>query len=307
MDENFATYTFNPWLVRGDTRRRTSKLAWKRVETWNRKAACFCGAWDGESSHEQECPQRDRPRVAVGCDIFEDWGGVIQGTAISTFNDVRRDFFAMIDRCQNLDFVLRTGCPEHVRRMWPPRVWHDGAMHVHQPPRSNVCLLCSASDQASLDAGLPHLLACRDLCPVLGLNLELVGPVDLSRAGFDGRFITNPLDGRVPYRKDLPRGPRLDWVRVGGQIGLRVQPCDVAWIRSIVEQCRDADVPCYVPQLGSRCRDSSPGARYRRTGGWTYRTDADGITRLYMDLKDRNGEDPEEWPSDLRVRQWPRS
>ncbi len=30
------------------------------------------------------------------------------------------------------------------------------------------------------------------------------------------------------------------------------RPCDVAWIRSIVDQCKAASVPCFVKQLGSR-------------------------------------------------------
>ena len=61
---------------------------------------------------------------------------------------------------------------------------------------------------------------------------------------------------------------------------------DKSKIESIVSQCRAAGVPCFIKQLGSyvvhgRVQD----ARIR--------------------LRDRKGGDPKEWPSDLRVREFP--
>jgi len=35
----WADYTFNPWLVRGDTRRRAAESTWRRVDRWNRLGA----------------------------------------------------------------------------------------------------------------------------------------------------------------------------------------------------------------------------------------------------------------------------
>lgn len=78
-------------------------------------------------------------------------------------------------------------------------------------------------------------------------------------------------------------GPPLDWIIVGGESGPGARPCDVSWIRSIVEQCRAANVPAFVKQLGSRPVD---GAAFR--------------------MYDRKGGDPAEWPEDLRVREMPR-
>lgn len=65
----------------------------------------------------------------------------------------------------------------------------------------------------------------------------------------------------------------------------------MAWVRSIVEQCRFAEVPCFVKQLGSYavldpCYD-------RRVSGWSRK------------LRDPKGADPAEWPPDLRVREYP--
>jgi protein gp37 len=85
--------------------------------------------------------------------------------------------------------------------------------------------------------------------------------------------------------------PGIDWVIVGGESGPGARPCDVAWIRSIVEQCRAAGVPAFVKHLGAYV---ILDARYDRSiSGWTRR------------LRDRKGGDPDEWPSDLRVREFP--
>jgi protein gp37 len=74
----------------------------------------------------------------------------------------------------------------------------------------------------------------------------------------------------------------IDWVIAGGESGPNARPCDIEWIRSIVRQCADADVPCFVKQLGS-----TPLVKrtiFRTTG---------------------KGHDMAEWPEDLRVRQMP--
>jgi protein gp37 len=44
----------------------------------------------------------------------------------------------------------------------------------------------------------------------------------------------------------------LNWVVVGGESGTFARPCDVDWIRSIVDVCRANAVACFVKQLGSK-------------------------------------------------------
>jgi protein gp37 len=107
----------------------------------------------------------------------------------------------------------------------------------------------------------------------------LIGPLDLTRVG--------PYPGRLDtYARldvlDSP-DPRVGWVIVGGESGPRARPCDLAWIRSIVQQCRAAGVPVFVKQLGS-----SPVAAGGTVG-----------------LRGRKGAEPSEWPEDLRVQETP--
>jgi protein gp37 len=87
-----------------------------------------------------------------------------------------------------------------------------------------------------------------------------------------------------------PHNDRLDWVIVGGESGPSARPFDLAWARSIVQQCQTAGVPVFVKQLGARPRVDGPPGDSRT---WV------------LDLDDRKGGNPDEWPEDLRVREWP--
>lgn len=86
---------------------------------------------------------------------------------------------------------------------------------------------------------------------------------------------------------------------VGGESGPGARPCDVAWIRSIVQQCRAEGVPAFVKQLGARPYFSAPEIRRHGTGGVSVGDFGE------FAIRDRKGGDPSEWPEDLRVREWP--
>lgn len=148
-------------------------------------------------------------------------------------------------------------------------------------PLPQLWLGVSAEDQATADERIPvllqtpaavrfvsaePLLAALDLDPWLcpfcrgsrwtnDENWEPEQPWDGSR---------HPADGLIPCGHcnqggwDVEVGERaalLDWAIVGGESGPKARPCNAAWIRSIVEQCRAAEVPVFVKQLGADVRD----------------------------------------------------
>jgi protein gp37 len=105
--------------------------------------------------------------------------------------------------------------------------------------------------------------------------------------------------------------PGVDWVIVGGESGPGpgARPCDVGWIRDIVGQCRAAEVPVFVKQLGRRPYDDlmAPGWAAEARGypafaaPWVPEFGANWAPRLTS----RKGSNPVEWPEDLRMRQYP--
>jgi protein gp37 len=136
-------------------------------------------------------------------------------------------------------------------------------------PFANVWLGVSVEDQANADRRIPTLLETPAALRFLSCE-PLLGPVDLH-----------------PYL------PGLDWLIVGGESGARskARPCRLDWISSLVAQAHDPryQIPVFVKQLGR-----SPLYRVPSTGEYEpYRHG------------DYRGEDPEEWPPSLRVREFP--
>jgi hypothetical protein len=83
-------------------------------------------------------------------------------------------------------------------------------------------------------------------------------------------------------------------VIVGGESGPGARPFDLAWARSIVQQCKAAGAPCFVKQLGS---NPECGSCLHHSVCWC----GDALKHV----RDKKGGDPAEWPADLRVRQFP--
>jgi protein gp37 len=104
---------------------------------------------------------------------------------------------------------------------------------------------------------------------------------------FRGRMLTfgkirwlsiEPLWGPIDLKDIIDR---INWVIVGGESGLRPEPCRIEWIEDIIRQCRAAGVPVFIKQLGA-------------------------VLAKEMKLTDRSGGDWMEWPEHLRIRMMPR-
>lgn len=146
---------------------------------------------------------------------------------------------------------------------------------------TNLWLGVSVEDQAAAEERIPLLLATPAHLRFLSCE-PLLGPVEL-RMGEGGLRSSNA---------------RLEWVIVGGESGPGARPCDAAWIRSLVGQCAGAGVPAFVKQLGARFEDREGRLYGRGALRWE-----NGDLRAR--LGDRAGADPEEWPADLRVQEFP--
>ena len=140
-------------------------------------------------------------------------------------------------------------------------------------PLPNVRLGVSCEDQQHADERIPLLL--QTPAAVRFVSAEpLLGPIDLYRY--------------MPWTDiSTPEfGTGLDLVIVGGESGPGARPMNIEWARDIVRQCREANVACFVKQMGTAW--AREGQRIMPAGQW-----------------DRKGGDPSEWPEDLRVRQFP--
>ncbi len=112
----------------------------------------------------------------------------------------------------------------------------------------------------------------------------------------------------------------IHWVIVGGESGHGARPMNIEWVRSIIRQCRDAGVACFVKQMGAKPYETNIGVAIKNDAvvsiaanahphlqGFTRITDSDGTyLRKNWRLKDKKGGNILEWPEDLRVREVPR-
>ena len=184
-------------------------------------------------------------------------------------------------------------------------------------PLTNVWLGASVEDQTSADERIPHLLATPAAVRFLSCE-PLLGPVDLSRflvcivCGGRGTIPWSQMAAGAsssesvacPHCRQSTRRDNLDWVIVGGESGPHARPMDLAWMRSLMEQCRATGVPVFCKQLGSHVHDVAQNSIEQERFG---RDDADLIRgEIRVKLRESHGRDIDEWPEDLRVREFPR-
>lgn len=252
-------------------RTRTSVQYWKHPLLWNKMAAYEIKVG--------RCPDWHKPGFwpvfPSLCDPFD--------------NEVpaewHADFWRLIRATPNLTWLLLTKRIGNVKKM------HPGGEYP------NVWIGASIVNQEEADRDIPKLLA--TLAAKRFVSYEpALGPVDFTRLRPPGFTWVDCLSGRAHAGPSTWQGePRIDQIIVGGesdQGGKKARLFNIEWALRTIWRCKEAGVAVFVKQLGSTCY--APGGSY---GG---DSEPDGH---YLQLKDRAGADPAEWPEELRVQEFP--
>ena len=250
---------------------------------------CYAEAWATRFGHR--CWGRN-PRRTFGDEHWADplkWDRIAEkagkrarvfcGSMCDVFEDApgldeqRTRLWKLIEVTPSLDWLLLTKRPENIEHMMP--FIQIGGSLVER--FINVWLGTTVGCKASLPRvdelrRLPatvHFLSCEPL-------LEDLGEINL-------------------------RG--ISWVIAGGESGPHARPCAIEWLLCLRDQCKTAGVPYFLKQLGAmavsveRACDTDEEAKemfgYNSRWLWSAK------------LKDRAGANPEEWPLEYRVRQFP--
>lgn len=251
--------------------------------------------------------------------------------------------FAVMTLCPQHTFQILTKRPERMEQYmlrrernsaWmPTRKSTDDAFkwktpsdrvyrEVHHKPRSreviergmiwplpNVWLGTSVENQKAADERIPHLLKCPAAVRFLSCE-PLLGPVELT-GRIDGLMILNGQHVKqTRISDDSEVAPNLHWIIAGGESGPGARPCDIGWIRSLVNQGKAAGVPVFVKQLGAVVHWNGIQGGYLdgTPNVWPKGTKHDEDVehgKFRVCLNDKKGGDPSEWPEDLRVREMP--
>lgn len=178
----------------------------------------------------------------------------------------------------------------------------DPEIRVASPrwPLSNCWLGVSAEDQERLDERVPELLATPAAVRFVSAE-PLIGPLRFDRIPIPKGELGLKLGTQLLLRR---QDYGLDWLIIGGESGPGARPMDIAWARDIVRQCREAQVPVFCKQLGAR--PVMAEAEWRAAPRLITPKGRDlGEHLVQLALEDRKGGAMEEWPEDLRVREFP--
>lgn len=186
---------------------------------------------------------------------------------------VRADLWPLVERCDGLDWQLLTKRPENIARMVPPAWLKDWPEHVW--------IGTTVEDRKRADERIEHLRAIPAALRFLSVEplLEDHGELDLRDIG---------------------------WVIVGGESGPGARPFDLAWARSIVAQCRDAGVACFVKQMGD-----NPVETVRVCPQHPDDVGCGDHCKLHRFVTEpvkfhaHAGQNSDEWPEDLQVQEFP--
>lgn len=143
------------------------------------------------------------------------------------------------------------------------------------------------------------------------------GPVQRSTPNYiqnsEGRSATDtegsgsrlhPSSDTSQQNTEQERSVHLNWAVIGGESGPNARPFDIQWARSVIEQCKAADVPVFVKQLGKTPYVEGvmiDDVRFESPVVEDY-----NLNRTFLTLTNKKGGDPSEWPEDLRVREFPK-
>lgn len=190
-------------------------------------------------------------------------------------------------------------CPTVEMRNSPAAI--DSRRDAKEIP-SHIWLGTSVENQETADQRIPLLL--ETPAAVRWVSAEpLLGPIRLDECapyvlGGDesNPCVMNAFNSSCHHPLTCMEAPKvkgnekgIQWVVVGGESGPGARPCNVQWIRSIVQQCQAAEIPVFVKQLGAMPMISPENA----------------LVEIRNGISDRKGGCISDFPPDLQVRQYP--
>jgi protein gp37 len=248
VNARFAGGTAINWGP-GAPRRRTSPANWRKPLQWNAHHEAFFA----------EQGRRQRVFCASLADVFDN----------AVDPAWRADLFDLIEKTQNLDWLLLTKRIGNVMPMISETAQRRFDLECIEAPRlpDNVWIGATVVNQAEADRDIPKLLSVPARVRFLSME-PLLGPVALTRLAHGDESDLDALRGQVVYTSQhfaVPPevlGKAISWVIVGGESGHGARPMQSAWAQSLRDQCEAARVPFLFKQWGELLPGETDGESY---------------------------------------------
>jgi protein gp37 len=213
--------------------------------------------------------------------------------------------FRVMIEAKHHTFQILTKRPERMFKYMDDR-WVDGHANPTFRPPKNIWLGVSAENQETFKKRVPLLL--KTPAAVRWVSVEpMLEAVELH----DG-FWRTTRDHTDEY-ESVPLPTRLDWVVIGGESGPGARPFFLDAALEMLDECEQAGVPMFMKQFGARPYtwnanrwDFEDHVRFIEPRQDLEDSVPGGVAACEVVLRDRKGGDMEEWPSEFRVRQFPR-
>lgn len=181
------------------------------------------------------------------------------------------DLLALIHATPNLEWQLLTKRPQNWReRLWAAALWQRD----HNPVKQSV--LSFMADWVMFQKAPPNVW----IGVSAGANRRSALDIPAKIHFLSCEPMLEPLEPISLANQEF------DWIIFGGESGPSARPCNVNWIRAGIEFCRHHNIAPFVKQLGANIIDPA-------------------VVTPPGKLKDSHGGDWDEWPEDLRVREFP--
>ena len=163
--------------------------------------------------------------------------------------------FQFIVECPQHTFQVLTKRPDIMKKRIADINFHLKRNYPKlKIPLQNVWLGVTSENQEQANKRIPILLQIP--AKVRFVSVEpMLGAVDLENLEYERAFkigLLNSFSGHK-YTHDndhLGKIDKLDWVICGGESGHNARPMHPDWVRSLRDQCKDANVPFFFKQWG---------------------------------------------------------
>ena len=191
--------------------------------------------WTGKIGFDisamDKCIKNKKPTVYFVCsmgDLFHDT--VLDNWIIAVMK--------VIHKCPQHTFLILTKRPDRMKTFF------DGIDKLIPGyfPLKNVWLGVTAENQEQAEKRIPTLLQIPAAKRFVSIE-PMLGPIDLQK-----RIIVTGAGMKI--YNSFSWIERLDWVICGGESGPGARPMHPDWVRSIRDQCQEANVPFTFKQWG---------------------------------------------------------
>ena len=244
------------------------------------------------------------PIVKVPTDIFEDVEGPVickefekyeERLGPLTVSDLIDRTLQTVDATPHVDYLIVTQRPELVREKWilayPPHSHDWPKTNGEKRFRRNVILAVPVETQADIERLVTELAKCHDICKglavvcnpkeeldfrkfVSGLQCDFCGPV-VSRTEFDGQCNVTVCESCFTCFDDAGSTVTGTEAAINRIIAEgNEHPIHPDWLRSLRDQCLDANVPFNFAGWG----DWVPRGDFGKANRWT-RTQIDPVLK----------------------------